>query len=90
METLGIAEPDRGEDADAILHEYGHAIQDDQVPDWGVENPITHRFETSAMGEGFGDILACVFFAEKGGGFQREVFEDWVGADRTPTRTSQS
>ena len=79
----GDCEPDRGEDADAILHEYGHAIQDDQVPNWGIINP-NGRFETLAMGEGFGDILACVFFAEKGGGFQREVFEDWVGADRIP------
>ena len=72
--------PDRGEDADAMVHEYGHAIQDDQVPGWGVQNPITGREESGAMGEGFGDILACVYFAEKGGGFQRQVFEDWVFA----------
>lgn len=74
----GSCLPDRGEEADAILHEYGHAIQDNQVPGWGVKNPITNKEETKAMGEGFGDILACVFFAEKGGGFQREVFEDWA------------
>lgn len=73
---------DRGEDADAMVHEYGHAIQDNQVPGWGVQNPVTMREETRAMGEGFGDILACVYFAEKGGRFQREVFEDWVFADR--------
>ena len=72
--------PDRGEDADAMVHEYGHAIQDDQVPGWGVQNPITGREESGAMGEGFGDVLACVYFAEKGGGFQRQVFEDWVFA----------
>ena len=82
----GSCLPDRGEEADAILHEYGHAIQDDQVPGWGVKNPVTNREETRAMGEGFGDILACVYFAEKGGGFQREVFEDWVFGDRAGLR----
>lgn len=77
----GPCRPDRGEEADAILHEYGHAIQYDQVPGWGGTNPITGRAETRAMGEGFGDILACLYFAERGGGFQREVFEDWVFGD---------
>src|SRR5262249_43996024 len=45
---------------------------------WGVTNPITHRAETRAMGEGFGDTLACVHFATAGNGFQRETFEDWA------------
>ena len=43
---------DDAEDADIIRHEYGHAIQFAQVPDWGVED------EGSAMGEGFGDFHA--------------------------------
>lgn len=77
----GGCRPDRGEEGDCILHEYGHAIQNDQVPGWGGTNPVTGRAETRAMGEGFGDILACVFAAEKGGGFQREIFEDWVFGD---------
>ncbi len=72
--------PDRAQDADVILHEYGHAIQHDQVPGWGQRNPITLRYETRAMGEGFGDILACVFFAPDHP-FQREVFEDWIFAN---------
>ena len=63
------------------MHEYGHAIQNDQVTGWGVTNPTTGRDETRAMGEGFGDILACVFTASKNGGFGRAVFEDWVFAD---------
>ena len=70
--------PNRASDGDVMLHEYGHAIQNNQVPGWGATNPVTHRAETRAMGEGFGDILACVAFAERGGGFQREFFEDWV------------
>lgn len=77
----GPCKPDRGEDADSMVHEYGHAIQNNQVPGWGVTNPGTGRAETRAMGEGFGDILACCYFAERGGGFQREVFEDWCFAD---------
>ncbi|MFX0023529.1 MAG: M36 family metallopeptidase [Candidatus Hermodarchaeota archaeon] len=82
----GQCKPDRGEDADAIVHEYGHAIQHDQVPNWGNASPITGRYETRAMGEGFCDILACVYFSECGGGYQREVFEDWCFADESGMR----
>jgi hypothetical protein len=69
--------PDKAQDGKAIIHEYGHAIQDNQVPGWGGVNPGTGRNETGAMGEGFGDTLACVFFANFSNGFQRETFEDW-------------
>jgi len=75
----GPCRPDRAEDAHVMVHEYGHAIQDDQVPGWGVTNPVTGRQETRAMGEGYGDMAACIFFAEHG--FQREVFEPWVFGD---------
>ena len=77
----GPCRPNRGSDGDAILHEYGHAIQHSQVPGWGRRSQRTLRDETRAMGEGFGDILACVFFAEHGQGFQRENVEDWVFAN---------
>ena len=56
--TFGIGGVDDAEDAEIILHEYGHAIQDDQVPGWG-ETP-----EAGAMGEGFGDYFAGSFFAD--------------------------
>jgi Zn-dependent metalloprotease len=46
------------EDAEIILHEYGHAVQDAQVPGFG------RSAECGAMGEGFGDYLAASFFAE--------------------------
>lgn len=69
--------PDRGQDGDVMLHEYGHGIQHDQVPGWGGTNPTTLRNETGAMGEGFGDILACVYFGPNHP-YQREVFEDWI------------
>jgi hypothetical protein len=77
----GNCQPDRATDADVMLHEYHHAIQDDIVPAWGSSNnPITGRNEAGAMGEGAGDFIACAYFADRNGGFQREVFEDWVFA----------
>ncbi len=42
---------DDAEDADVILHEYGHAIQHGTVPGWGGG-------QEGAMGEGFGDYWA--------------------------------
>jgi hypothetical protein len=51
----GIGEVDDAEDAEVIDHEYGHAIQDDQVPGFGsgLEK------QALAMGEGFGDYFAA-------------------------------
>jgi hypothetical protein len=76
----GPCRPDRAEDAHVMIHEYGHAIQDDQVPGWGGANPTTGRDEAGAMGEGYGDATACIFFA--GHNFQREVFEPWIFGDQ--------
>ncbi len=56
--TFGTGGVDDAEDADIILHEYGHAIQDDQVPGFGQSH------EGGSMGEGFGDFLAASFFAD--------------------------
>ncbi|VVB94287.1 Fungalysin metallopeptidase (M36) [uncultured archaeon] len=61
------------EDADIIVHEYAHALQDDQVPGFGMTD------EGCAMGQGFGDFLAACFFAEENGGFNREAVGDWDG-----------
>ncbi len=44
-------------DAMVILHEYGHAIQDNTNP--GFDNPA------SGVGEGFGDTLAAIFYDDK-------------------------
>ena len=51
---LGRGGVDDGEDADIIVHEYGHAIQDAQVPRFGRSRAAL------SMGEGFGDYLAAV------------------------------
>ena len=76
----GSCKPDRAEDGHVMLHEYGHAIQRDQLGNSASKNPTTNRYEMGAMGEGFGDILATLYFSEHGGGFQKEVFEDWIFA----------
>ena len=43
---------DDAEDAEVILHEYGHAIQDSQVPGFGSSE------EAGSIGEGFADYWA--------------------------------
>jgi len=48
--------PDAG-DAMVILHEYGHAVQDNVNP--GFDNP------PAGTGEGFGDFLAATFYDNK-------------------------
>ena len=50
--TLGKGGVDDAEDAEVIVHEYGHSVQDDQVPGFG-STP-----EAGAIGEAFGDYLA--------------------------------
>lgn len=46
--SFGHGGVDDNEDADVILHEYGHAITYDILPGWGGG-------DTGAIGEGFGD-----------------------------------
>jgi zinc metalloprotease ZmpB len=52
--TLGKGGVDDAEDAEVIVHEYGHSVQDGQVPGFGT------NLESGAIGEGFGDYLAVV------------------------------
>lgn len=49
--AFGEGGVDDDEDLDVIWHEYGHSIQDNQVPGWGGG-------QEGAMGEGFGDYWA--------------------------------
>jgi len=56
---------DDAEDADIIVHEFGHAIQHDQNPGCfpaGKEIPQVN--EAAPIAEGFSDYLAASFFAE--------------------------
>jgi Zn-dependent metalloprotease len=54
--TFGNGGVDDAEDAEVILHEYGHAIQDSIIPGFGQGH------EGGSMGEGFGDYWAGSFF----------------------------
>ena len=52
--SFGAGGVDDAEDGDIVLHEYGHSIQDNQVPGWG-------NGDEGSMGEGFGDYIAGSF-----------------------------
>lgn len=69
--TFGTGGVDDAEDADIILHEYGHAIQDDQVPGFGEGD------EAGAMGEGFGDFLAASFFSDLKPASMKPTIGNW-------------
>lgn len=53
--TFGKWYIDDAEDADIILHEYCHAILDEQVPGFGL------NWNTCPIAEGFGDFFAACF-----------------------------
>jgi hypothetical protein len=50
--TLGKGGVDDAEDAEVIVHEYGHSVQDGQVTGFGT------TLESGAIGEAFGDYMA--------------------------------
>jgi hypothetical protein len=50
--TLGKGGVDDAEDAEVTVHEYGHSVQDSQVPGFGT------NLESGSIGEGFSDYLA--------------------------------
>jgi len=52
--TVGKGGVDDAEDAEVIIHEYGHSVQDGQVPGFGT------NLESGSIGEGFSDYLAVV------------------------------
>lgn len=69
--SFGTGGVDDAEDAEIILHEYGHAVQDDQVPGFGESD------EGAAMGEGFGDFLAASFFGDSKPARLRPTIGSW-------------
>ena len=77
--TLGKGGVDDGEDGEVIVHEYGHAVQDDQVPGFGSS------LEAGSIGEAFGDYLAVeVSTAVTGNTFQQPCVADWDSTSYTP------
>ena len=77
--SLGLGGVDDAEDAEVIWHEYGHSIQDDQVPNFGSS------LEGGAMGEGFGDYWAGSVGAQLSGGFQDLCVAEWDATSYSST-----
>ena len=69
---------DDAEDAEIVWHEYGHAIQDDQVPGFG------DSVEAGSIGEGFGDYWAVSMSEPVSGGFDLPCVGDWDSTSYTP------
>jgi fungalysin/thermolysin propeptide/fungalysin metallopeptidase (M36) len=70
--AFGQGGVDDAEDADVILHEYGHSIQDNS-------NPGAYSFlgETGAQGEGFGDYWAFTNGPTGPGAFDPACIGEW-------------
>ena len=77
--SLGLGGVDDAEDAEVILHEYGHSIQDDQVPGFGTS------LEGGSMGEGFGDYWGASIGAQFSGGFQDLCLAEWDATSYSST-----
>jgi hypothetical protein len=56
---FGTGDIDEAEDAETILHEFGHALEDAICPEFG------QAAEGWAIGEGFGDYFAGSYFEDK-------------------------
>ncbi|HMG20729.1 MAG TPA: M36 family metallopeptidase, partial [Kofleriaceae bacterium] len=69
--TYGTGGVDDAEDGEVIVHEYGHSVQDNQVPGFGAAE------EGGAMGEGFGDYLGATVNASLTGTFQLVCIAEW-------------
>ena len=80
--TLGKGGVDDAEDAEVIVHEYGHSVQDAQVPGFGIS------LESGAIGEAFSDYLAVVVTSWKTGAPTRTpeaCVADWDSVSYTST-----
>ena len=77
--TYGTGGVDDAEDAEVILHEYGHSIQDNQVPGFG------RSLEGGSMGEGFGDYWGASVNAQFSGGFQNLCLAEWDATSYSTT-----
>lgn len=79
--TLGTGGVDDAEDADVIVHEYGHSLQDQAVPGFG------RSLAAGSIGEGFGDYVAAMMSSLRTGGnseFDACIF-DWDGISYSDT-----
>jgi zinc metalloprotease ZmpB len=77
--TLGKGGVDDAEDAEVIVHEYGHSVQDNQVPGFG-STP-----DAGAIGEGFGDYLAVTVSERFAPTADEPCVADWDSTSYTST-----
>jgi hypothetical protein len=77
--TYGKGGVDDAEDAEVIVHEYGHSVQDDQVPGFGS------TLESGSIGEAFGDYLAVTVSSAvtHETSFQEPCVADWDSTSYT-------
>ncbi|MEI8594742.1 proprotein convertase P-domain-containing protein [Photobacterium sp. Hal280] len=75
--SMGVGGVPDSEDADVVLHEFGHAINEMLIPDW-------KGGDTGAIGEGFGDYWAGAYSfwvqRHRNERFELDVFANWDGA----------
>ena len=76
--TLGKGGVDDGEDAEVIVHEYGHSVQDNQVPGFGS------TADSGAIGEAFGDYLAVTVSDAFAPTADEACVADWDSVSYTP------
>jgi hypothetical protein len=77
--TLGKGGVDDAEDGEVIMHEYGHSVQDNQVPGFGSSE------EAGAIGEGFGDYLAVTVSSVVAPTADEPCVADWDSTSYTTT-----
>ncbi|WP_028642787.1 M36 family metallopeptidase [Nocardioides sp. URHA0020] len=83
---LGKGGVDDGEDGEVIVHEYGHAVHDSQVPGFGSS------LDAGSIGEAFGDYLAVTVGLDAAGQYGWPVrtpapcVADWDSVSYTSTR----
>jgi hypothetical protein len=77
--TLGKGGVDDAEDAEVIVHEYGHSVQAAQVPGFGTTP------DSGAIGEAFGDYLAVTVSAAVAPTADEPCVADWDSTSYTVT-----
>jgi Zn-dependent metalloprotease len=77
--TLGKGGVDDAEDAEVIVHEYGHSVQDNQVPGFGTTP------DAGAIGEAFGDYLAVTVSEHFARTADEPCVADWDSTSYTVT-----